>query len=238
MTPNSWRWCRSIHSSAAFRDIVKAVAAGLRLQVVEVDAKGVVLMAMTDSPFALDPGTLRASSKADDRLLDGLIQIAIAATVFPRPATLDDDPSLARPPITAQDVEHTLRDLCERLAADAQHEADPALSDVRAGLIEAWRVFRVVQPCGRHRTIVSLPARRWDDWPQSRNPSRAGCFFLVARPGIEDDPEHVVYQPTWRYQVQMQDFSASELFTVVTTMLATDASSAALPAASSSRVGA
>ncbi|MGH7619364.1 MAG: hypothetical protein ACREPM_19275, partial [Gemmatimonadaceae bacterium] len=198
------------HSSAAFREIVKAIAAGLRLQVVEVDAKGVVLMPMTDSPFALDPGTLRNSSKADDRLLDGLIMIAIAATVYPRPATLDEDTSFARPPITAQNVEHTLRDLCDRLAADAQSEGDPTLSDVRAGLIEAWRVYQR-RPSVRKtaddrratRTTLAMVERNLESLREN------GCFFRVTRPEFDDAGEETLYQPTWRFQVQMQEFSAS-----------------------------
>jgi len=207
------------HGSAAFREIVKSVAVGLRLQVIEVDAMGVVLMAMTDSPFALDPGSLRANSKADDRLLDGLMQIAIAATVYPRSTTLDEDRLLARPPIAALDVENTLRDLCNRLAAEAQDHDDPTVSDVRAGLIEAWRVYERRPPV--KKTADDRKARRATINMIERNLESLrehGCFTRVVMTS-EDGGEQVQYRPTWRYQVQMQDFTATELFELVTTML-------------------
>ncbi|NVJ18862.1 hypothetical protein [Myxococcus sp. AM010] len=75
---------------SAFRTTVRELADGLGLHVLDVSEHGVVLAPMDDSIFALKPADFRpGSSKVDDRLLDGLAQIAIAATVFPVSVKVD-----------------------------------------------------------------------------------------------------------------------------------------------------
>jgi hypothetical protein len=206
-------------ASERFRAVMRATAAGLGLVVVEVDVRGVVLVPMEHSPFAMAPGALRNYASADDRLLDGLIMVSIAATVYPRPETLDEDRTIARLPITVADVEQTLRDLCDRLAAEPEGSSDPAASDAKAGLLEAWRVY------AKRPAVRKTP----DDRKASRTTTRLiegtlellrehSCFVKTARAGGTE-----AYQPTWRYQVQMQDFAVSELYDVVTALLAAPA---------------
>ena len=94
------------------------------------------------SIFALRPADFHpGTSKADDRLLDGLAQLAIAATVFPRARDLDDDPDMVRPPVTVEEVEARLRQICERLSDESREAPDPAATDEVRGLVEAWRVY-------------------------------------------------------------------------------------------------
>lgn len=82
----------------AFRTTVRELADGLGLHVLDVSEHGVVLAPHDDSIFALKPADFRGgSSKVDDRLLDGLAQVAIAATVFPRAGDLDEDPDISVP---------------------------------------------------------------------------------------------------------------------------------------------
>ena len=203
-------------ASERFRAVLRATAAGLGLHVVEVDIRGVVLVPMEHSPFAMPPGALRHYASADDRLLEGLIMVAIAASVYPRPEMLDEVRTTGRLPITVADVEQTLRDLCDRLAAEPEGRSDPSASDAKAGLLEAWRVY------AKRPAVRKTP----DDRKASRTTTRLieaalellrehGCFVKAARAGGDD-----AYQPTWRYQVQMQDFAVSELYDIVTALLA------------------
>jgi hypothetical protein len=213
--------------SSEFREIVRAYAVGLGLTVVDVDQRGVVLAAMAESPFAMRPADLRAYTSADERLIDGIIQVAIAATVYPRAAMLEEDPSLARPPITTMDVERTLRDLEARLAADAAATPDPSVVEAKAGLIEAWRVL-AKRPGVRYtpdqrrvsRTTTGMIDRNFESLIES------GCFTRTRR------GDQTVYQPTWRYQTHMQEFGGSALFDLITTMLAAIPATAPSPIAS------
>lgn len=195
-----------------FRTMTKQTAAGLGLIVVAVDERGVVLAPHVDSPFAMKPQDIRTHGSTKDRLLDGLFQVAIAATVYPRAELLQEDPREARPPIRVSDVERTLRELTAKLAHEATLEPDPTTADAKALLLEAWRVFHdrpSVRPSERRsrstttgmitsnlETLVTL-----------------GCF-VKPRGGADG-----LYQPTWRYQVQMQEFGATALYDAAQVLL-------------------
>ena len=195
--------------------MVRETAEGLGLVVLDVSEHGIVLAPLPDSAFALRPSDFRpGTSKAEDRLLDGLVQVAIATTVFPRARDLDDDPDLVRPPVTVEEVEAQLRTLCEKLAEEARSEPDPTASDEARGLLDAWRVYQ--------RRLSTLETR--DDRKAVRATRRVieyglerlrefGCFTLLRQEG---EP---VWQPTRRYQVMVQELAATRLFEQVKRMV-------------------
>ena len=88
-----------------FRALVREIAEGLGLVILEVNDRGLFLGTQDNSTFALRASDFRGGrSTADDRLLDGLVQIAIAATIYPRQQDLDEDTLEAKPPITCAEV--------------------------------------------------------------------------------------------------------------------------------------
>lgn len=195
----------------AFRTIVRELADGLGLHVLDVNEHGVVLAPQDESIFALKPGDFRpGSSKVDDRLLDGLAQIAIAATVFPRARDLDEDPDIVRSPVTVDEVEAQLRQLCERLSEEARGAPDPNAEDERRGLIEAWRVYmqRLDTMETRDSRKAMRATRRIIEYALDRL-REFGCFTQV-RQGAD-----TAWQPTRRYQVMVQQLAGTSLFQIV-----------------------
>jgi hypothetical protein len=125
-----------------FHRCVQQFAAGLGLDAIESSPFGLLLMPLEDSIFAMHPNAFRGRPvDADDRLLDGLIQVGIAAAVFPRAEDLDEEPTVARPDITVQQIDNSLRGICARLGEQARKEQDPEATEIERGLIEAWRVY-------------------------------------------------------------------------------------------------
>lgn len=195
----------------AFRATVRELADGLGLHVLDVSEHGVVLAPQDDSIFALKPADFRAaSSKVDDRLLDGLAQIAIAATVFPRAGDLDEDPDIVRAPVTVDEVEAQLRRLCEHLSEEARRAPDPHADDERLGLIEAWRVYmqRLDTMETRDSRKAMRATRRIIEYSLDRL-REFGCFTQV-----HQDAE-AAWQPTRRYQVMVQQLAGTALFQLV-----------------------
>ncbi|HCF62349.1 MAG TPA: hypothetical protein DFS52_30700 [Myxococcales bacterium] len=193
------------------RNTVRELADGLGLHVLDVSEHGVVLAPMEDSIFALKPADFRpGSSKVDDRLLDGLAQVAIAATVFPRARDLDEDPDIVRSPVTVDEVETQLRQLCERLSEEARGAPDPSADDERRGLTEAWRVYmqRLDSMETRDSRKAMRATRRIIEYALDRL-REFGCFTQV-RQGSE-----VAWQPTRRYQVIVQQLAGTALFQLV-----------------------
>jgi hypothetical protein len=195
----------------AFRIIVRELADSLGLHVLDVSEHGVVLAPQDDSIFALKPAEFRpGSSKVDDRLLDGLAQIAIAATVFPRARDLDEDPDIVRAAVSVDEVEARIRQLCERLSDEARGAPDPNADDERRGLIEAWRVYmqRLDTMETRDSRKAMRATRRVIEYSLDRL-REFGCFTQVSQ-GAE-----TVWQPTRRYQVLVQRLAGTTLFQLV-----------------------
>jgi len=199
----------------AFRTTLRELADGLGLHVLDVSEHGVVLAPKDDSVFALRPADFRTgSSKVDDRLLDGLAQMAIAATVFPRARDLDEDPDIVRAPVTVDEVEAQLRQLCERLSEEARGAPDPSAEAESRGLIEAWRVYmqRLDSMETRDSRKAMRATRRVIEYSLDRL-REFGCFTQV------DKGAETAWQPTRRYQVMVQQLAGTAVFKLVREVL-------------------
>ncbi len=191
-----------------FRRLVQEVSQGLGLLILDVGEHGLILAPAEESLFALRPAQFRpTSASTDDRLVDGLVQLAIAATIFPRDRDLDDDSSIARPATTVEEVEETLRTICQRLEEESRGRPDPSAAEEDIGLYEAWRVFK--------RRLSAMETR--DDRKAPRTTRRVveygldrlrefGCFTKAPQ---GDD---LTFQPTYRYQVLVKQLAATGAF--------------------------
>src|SRR5205823_717351 len=92
---------RRYQQDPVFADLVEAVAAGLGLAVLAVTTQsGAVLAAMSDSLFEvkIDEYARRVNlrDRNVEKVLHGLIHLAVAALCFPRPDDLADDTYVGR----------------------------------------------------------------------------------------------------------------------------------------------
>jgi hypothetical protein len=193
-----------------FKVLVQSVARGLGLQILDVGEHGLVLAPDGESAFAFRASDFRPGKTVDERLLDGLVQIAIATTIFPRARDLADDPTLARPPVTVDEVEENLRTVCDRLQEAARGAPDPEASDEVAGLEEAWRLYqrRLASMATKDARQAERSTRRIIEYGLERL-CEFGCFVRVAA------REPTEYQPTWRYQVLVRDLAATTVYQAV-----------------------
>lgn len=199
-----------------FRECVQAICSGLGITVTSVGQRGVVLTPDNDSVFAMTTDGYRRSGGAEDRLIDGFILVGILATFYPRSQDLEEDPLLVRPPVTVEEVERTLRILCEHLEEAARTQPDPTVQEITAGLDEGWRAYqnRVATKTtsdGRASASTTLQMIRRAFLTLQQH----GCISIVSRNGKE------VYQPTWKYQVMIQEESVVRLVNIVRMLIAT-----------------
>ncbi len=193
---------------SAFRDVVEEMADGLGLYLLDVSEHGIVLSPREDSVFLLRSADFRpGSTRAEDRLLDGLVQVTIAATVFPRARDLEDDVDRPRPPLTVDEVEEQLRTLCARFAEQSRNAPDPRLDDEETGLYEAWRVYdkRYAVKETRDERQARSSTRRIIEYGLERL-REFGCFVETQLATKQ------AWQPTRRYNVLVQELAASRLF--------------------------
>jgi hypothetical protein len=188
---------------AVFQQLVEKAAGGLQCRVLSCGPHGILLVPGEDSPVALKPADFRGNMTTDGRLLDGLIQVAIASTVFPRAADMLEDPSLARPELTVTAVIDTLDAIATRLREAAKGNRDPDASAEAQGLLDAWRVYDRMP-----KTRMTEDGRAANATVRRQvelNLERLREFGAFTRTG--DD----AWRSTYRYQKLVQDYAYSPI---------------------------
>jgi hypothetical protein len=193
-----------------FRQTVVTIAGGLGLEIIGGPREdySLILAPTRESPFWMRPSDYRPNSKysADNRLLDGLIQVAIVATVYPRNTDLLNDTNLTRNAVTVEEIETTLRQIVERLEEEARDQPDPTTE----GLYEAWRIYKnrpAVQKTKDNRSAVSTTHRMIE----------YALEYLCKQRCFKRDGQ--TFQPLLRYQVLVQDYAATRIYKTVRDML-------------------
>jgi hypothetical protein len=191
----------------SFRASVRQFADGLGLIILDANDRGLFLGTQDESVFAIKPSEFRGRGSAEDRLLDGLVQLAIAATIYPRQQDLDEDSITAKPPITCQEVDETLRNMCSEYKRRAGNHPDIARDDIDQGLQEAWRVYES-RPGVRTTQQGSLSQNSTQGLIRKHLQQLAehGCFVAI------EQSETELFRPTLRYQIQVRELAASKLY--------------------------
>lgn len=196
----------------AFAQMVRAVAMGLGLTVLEVGQRcGIVLAATSESVFETRMEDYARQARMRERrdtekLLHGIVHLAVAALSFPRPEDLADDTYVGR--ISVDQVDAAVRETCrvlEERATRAGGNEDPAVEAPE--LEQAWRVY-----ARRPETAATRDQRRNADTTHGMV-SRALRWLaergLLVSVGEESDN---VYRTTSRYQVQARELAAQAAF--------------------------
>lgn len=122
------RLLRRCRTDPAFQRVVEEAAVSWRLSVVEVTGVGLVLSADPEGPFAVTRADYlrlaRSPSNVRDRVLHGLIHLAVAATCYPKAPDLEDR---AIRQVTVEEVEQYIRSTADTLN---QRDGDPPRGDL------------------------------------------------------------------------------------------------------------
>ena len=219
--PDYQRLLRRHDQDADFRAALREIASGLGLEVLAADTLGLVLAPGENSAFTMRRMDYPASAReaGEDRLIDGLIHVAVLATVYPRAEDLDGDLTDPRPAISVNDVELTLRELCARLKAEAQADAgaaDPTTASIASGLRAAWHVYESRPPSVGTEDGRASPRA-------TRKRIENVLEFLLAQGAFRRTRRgnEMFYQPAWRYQILVQNFAADRMAVAVRELLGT-----------------
>ena len=202
---------RRHRADGQFAALVGAVAAGLGLVILDVGERaGIVLGSVEDSVFAVRMTDYArrtgGEGRAADRVLHGVIHLAVAALAYPRPADLADDTYVGR--VTAEGVDAFVREACHRLDAVVAAEGDVADPPVEAPMLEAtWRAY-----VRRSATGATKDTRRLYT---STTGMLARALGFLADQGFltrQGDEGGGTFRTTPRYQVQVRELAASRAF--------------------------
>jgi hypothetical protein len=202
---------RRYQSDPGFADLVEAVAAGFGIAVLAVNMQsGAVLAAMSESPFEvkIDEYARRVSlrDRQMEKVLHGLIHLAVAALCFPRPDDLANDTYVGR--VAVEHVDQVVREACRMLderAAAAEDNTDPP--DNAPMLERAWRAY-----ARRSATAATKDGRLAAD--STRGMITKALRFLADQGFLHqvNDENGGTFRTTPRYQVQVRELAAEQAF--------------------------
>jgi hypothetical protein len=195
-----------------FKSIVQAVAAGLGLVVLAVTRQtGIVLAAQEDSVFEIrmDEYAKRAAiggRRGAEKVIHGVIHMAVAALGFPRPDDLANDTYVGR--VAVEQVDAMVRETCRVLderARAAEANNDPL--EEAPDLERAWRAY-----ARRPATAVTKDGRLAADSTRGMT-SRAMRFLADQGLLVQVNAEQGgTFRTTPRYQVQVRELAAVRAF--------------------------
>lgn len=192
-------------TDTGFADVVEQVAGGLGLAVLDVGASGIVLAPGPESPFAQRLSDYRANLSVNERLLHGLVHLAIAAYCYPTAASLGEGDVRT---CSVAAVERYLRDAATRLR-ERHGERDPDADTPE--LEQAWRLY-----------LRRQATRDTADGRVGVSTTSAMVRFALERLAEQgmltrtSDAEGGTYQALQRYRVEVRELAAGQAYRVLT----------------------
>jgi hypothetical protein len=198
---------------AGFQFLTDRIAFSLGLHVVKVGpATGAVLTAGEGSVFETKIEDYARTSRHrgdSEKVLHGIIHLAVAALAFPRPADLADDGYIGR--MTASLVDETVREICRKLKhRSAKIESAEDVPSDTPELERAWRAY-----ARRPETSQTKDNRAASN---STGAMISRALRFLADQGllvIVEDVERAeaTYRTTPRYQAQVRELASAAAFT-------------------------
>lgn len=194
---------RRYRSEVPLRELVTVMARGLGLAVLGETTQGLVVGAEETGPFALRLADYRRSGlSVSERMIHGLIQLAIAAWCFPTAQSLEDPESIAGARISVRRLVEYLVSLSEELKSAADNDPQFGAPELE----EAWRgVLSRAQtrgtPDGR-RTASTLSGMV------------AHALEFLERGGLArrlNDDDGGTWQALASYRLQVRELAAHEI---------------------------
>ncbi|MFH0173997.1 hypothetical protein [Streptomyces cacaoi] len=201
---------RRYREEGEFRLWVERIARGLGLKVLgATEDIGVALAAVPNSVFEtkMEDYVRVAKQRGEgEKLLHGIIHLAVAALAFPRPADLASDTYTGR--VSAETVDKAVRDTCDRLREKAAEV--PGGSDTPSDTPELEKVWSAY--ARRPETSLTKDGRLAMNSTKGMI-SRALNFlteqgFLTVAGAGQDG----WYRTTPRYQLQVRELAATSAF--------------------------
>lgn len=192
-----------------FRNAVDSVLEGLEARVLSESDLGLVLGVRRESVFAFRVSDLPNVTGVSERLLVGLVSVAVAAFAFPAPADFDDDRVRW---VSVEEVERFIREVCERL------KRSPELATrEEESFAEAWRTYDRLSP-GYKADKGKGKARR----SPASSPYWVASVLTwmvdqgLARPAPGRGPE--AFQLLERYRIQARELAGNATYAVLATI--------------------
>lgn len=195
-----------LYTSETFKTIFANVAVGLEIQVLAYSTHGIFLTGRERSPFAFKMEDYKGGMRAEERVVHGLLLLAIAAYCFPTVEVLDQGDDLLRPRFTVEQTVEFVQGLCK--VCKTNSPGDPEMGSPEMQL--AWQA------------ILHLSVSKNTRDGKLSNQSLAG----MVRYALDRLTDHGlmrflgeenwgIFQPTPAYRVQLRQLAGNETLKLI-----------------------
>ncbi len=193
---------RRYEEDTTLRTVVDSLCDGLGLRILYVGKHGLIITASESSPFRLNADDYKSGMTPDERILHGIIQVAVAAYSFPRAETLAQDDDVQPALITPQKLAMYLREFAEAEQHKVHENPDHSETEER----QLWRLV-LTQALTKETT-----AKR--ESPKSLMGMCSYALGYLADNGLMRivDENKGVYQGTSAYRIRLKYHAAHALF--------------------------
>lgn len=197
---------REFLSDADFQKIALAFAQGLGLRILNVSTQsGVTLGTTAESPFQLQRDDYHSRMSGADRIVQGIIHLAIAAWCFPKAEDLREPDEVLPARITVEQLVDYIHNLCEDIKNRKEHRTD-SNSELRTGSQFVLALGKYADSADGRNSFTTLAGK-----------VRFALNFLtnhglLKREGPDNGPSWLA-RP--RFRIHVREFAGHEAFRLV-----------------------
>jgi hypothetical protein len=204
--PDYERLVRAYLDDPTLASAARELAAGLGLRLLDVSDYGVTLGAQPESPFGLTVQEYQAGLSAEERLLHGLVQVGLAAYLYPRAEDLEADAEVVE--VRVEELERFLRETCEAAARSL-----PPAGDTPAAYPDLEDAFRIyLRWPSTHATKDGRRAAKTTEGIIAQALERLCEHGLMQRARSEGGE---VFKALRRYRVQVRELASHEALQII-----------------------
>ena len=199
-----------LYTSERFKEVFENLAVGLQINILGYSQHGVFIAGRDRSPFAFKLEDYKGSMKAEERVIHGLLMLAIAAFCFPTIEVLDQDDDILRPRFTVDQVVEFVQGLCKVCKANTPGDPEAGQQD----LLSVWHAILLLP--------TSKPTPRGGD--KQSTVSLAGMLqyaldrladYGMMRFIEKGEKNWGVYQPNPAYRIQVKKLAGNQTFRLI-----------------------
>jgi len=198
---------REFLSDADFQDVTNAFALGLGLRILNASTQsGLALGTTMESPFQLQREDYHSRMSASDRIVQGLVHLAIAAWCFPRAEDLREADDVLPARMAVDQLVEYLHTLCEDLKTREERGAAESIAEVRIAWQHILALGKYSDSADGRGSFATLAGK-----------VRYALNFLTDHGFLKREGPDT--RPTWlarpTFRIHVREFAGHEAFTMV-----------------------
>jgi hypothetical protein len=199
-------------SDTGFRDLVKAIARGMELQIYgDSTVHGLMLVSQPDGFFAPTLDSFRRNMSFRERVAYGLLHFVLAAYVYPNEDRLNDEDDVLSHKIRAVDVARHAVEICEGLRA--MNQAGEVFSEQCVEGFNHLLSLPETDSSGGRQNLVAMTRFMLEKYAREglfQEFEEAGETLFRARPQFRIQVRFMVRETESRLFRLMQEFEARQ----------------------------